>query len=301
MSSVQHAIRQAAQVRRSARPATAVAQPPQLGLYVHFPWCVKKCPYCDFNSHPLDGELPEDTYVQALTQRVSRPRSAASPLVMPAIRQLVFRGRHTQPVFRRGAGVADRNLPSVAPSRRRDHHGSQPRAAERDDLAACRDAGINRLSIGAQSFFAAISFPARAHSWPGRNQVLLRGRPRRRVRQHQRWTSCTRCRARRRRRRWRPGSGHRLFADHLSWYQLTIEQRTEFARRRPRPARGRRDFRHGRRGARAAKTGGIRALRDFSLRAARVSLPAQPGLLVLRRLPSGSAPGHTASTAQPAR
>ncbi|MFP5305382.1 MAG: hypothetical protein ACLGI7_06100, partial [Gammaproteobacteria bacterium] len=37
-----------------------------LSLYVHFPWCVKKCPYCDFNSHPLRGELPENEYIDAL-------------------------------------------------------------------------------------------------------------------------------------------------------------------------------------------------------------------------------------------
>jgi coproporphyrinogen III oxidase-like Fe-S oxidoreductase len=37
-----------------------------LALYLHFPWCVRKCPYCDFNSHPLRGEVPEEAYVDAL-------------------------------------------------------------------------------------------------------------------------------------------------------------------------------------------------------------------------------------------
>src|ERR1035441_10896041 len=41
-------------------------QLPPLGLYVHFPWCVRKCPYCDFNSHTLHGELPEAAYIEAL-------------------------------------------------------------------------------------------------------------------------------------------------------------------------------------------------------------------------------------------
>ena len=40
--------------------------PPPLSLYIHFPWCVRKCPYCDFNSHQLQQELPEQDYVQAL-------------------------------------------------------------------------------------------------------------------------------------------------------------------------------------------------------------------------------------------
>ncbi|NBB92163.1 MAG: YggW family oxidoreductase, partial [Gammaproteobacteria bacterium] len=39
---------------------------PPLSLYIHLPWCVAKCPYCDFNSHALDGELPEARYVDAL-------------------------------------------------------------------------------------------------------------------------------------------------------------------------------------------------------------------------------------------
>ena len=40
--------------------------PPPLSLYIHYPWCVKKCPYCDFNSHALKTDIPEESYVQAL-------------------------------------------------------------------------------------------------------------------------------------------------------------------------------------------------------------------------------------------
>ena len=45
---------------------SAQARLPPLSLYAHFPWCVRKCPYCDFNSHALRGELPEDAYIDAL-------------------------------------------------------------------------------------------------------------------------------------------------------------------------------------------------------------------------------------------
>ena len=45
---------------RGEQPVGTLAAPPPLALYVHFPWCVRKCPYCDFNSHELKGELPEE-------------------------------------------------------------------------------------------------------------------------------------------------------------------------------------------------------------------------------------------------
>ena len=48
------------------RNATRLPVLPPLSLYVHIPWCIRKCPYCDFNSHAVRGELPEATYVDAL-------------------------------------------------------------------------------------------------------------------------------------------------------------------------------------------------------------------------------------------
>ncbi|HEU4708429.1 MAG TPA: hypothetical protein VFS17_03875, partial [Methylophilaceae bacterium] len=50
----------------SSTPSQGVAIPPPLSLYIHIPWCVRKCPYCDFNSHEARHEIPEKTYVDAL-------------------------------------------------------------------------------------------------------------------------------------------------------------------------------------------------------------------------------------------
>ena len=65
-----------------AAPARLAVQPafrilPPLSLYVHVPWCVRKCPYCDFNSHEVRGELPEAKYVDALIADLDR----ALPLI----------------------------------------------------------------------------------------------------------------------------------------------------------------------------------------------------------------------------
>jgi len=46
--------------------------PPALSLYIHIPWCVQKCPYCDFNSHALKEQIPEDRYIDALLEDLDR-------------------------------------------------------------------------------------------------------------------------------------------------------------------------------------------------------------------------------------
>src|SRR6185437_12289589 len=57
---------------------TAVFETPPLALYVHFPWCVRKCPYCDFNSHTLHGELEERRYIEALRCDLEAQAAAAA-------------------------------------------------------------------------------------------------------------------------------------------------------------------------------------------------------------------------------
>ena len=88
--------------RRFAQDAGAVKTPP-LALYAHFPWCVQKCPYCDFNSHTLRETLPEQRYIDALMRDldVQAPRGRG-----PAARQRVPRRRHAEPVFARGHRAA---------------------------------------------------------------------------------------------------------------------------------------------------------------------------------------------------
>jgi len=68
---------------------------PPLALYVHLPWCIKKCPYCDFNSHENGGALPEDAYLQALREDIA----AALPLIWGRTVHSVFIGGGTPSLF----------------------------------------------------------------------------------------------------------------------------------------------------------------------------------------------------------
>ncbi len=69
---------------------------PPLALYAHFPWCVRKCPYCDFNSHTLRGRLPEQSYVEALIRDL---QAQAQALAGTALRQCVPGRWNSEPVL----------------------------------------------------------------------------------------------------------------------------------------------------------------------------------------------------------
>ena len=125
--------------------------PPPLSLYVHLPWCVKKCPYCDFNSHALKGRLPEATYVDALVRDLDQdlPRVAGREI------QTVFFGGGTPSLFSAAAidrflGAVRRRL-GVAPEAEVTLEAN-PGTVERGRFAEYRAAGVTRLSIGVQSF-----------------------------------------------------------------------------------------------------------------------------------------------------
>ena len=137
-------------VLRDARQVRFSVLPP-LALYVHLPWCVRKCPYCDFNSHEQQGELPFIDYVSALV----RDLEAMLPSVW---------GRRLVSIFMGGG------TPSLFPAQRIDVLLSEIRArmplepgaeitmeanpgtAEAGRFRGYRDAGVNRLSLGVQSF-----------------------------------------------------------------------------------------------------------------------------------------------------
>ena len=207
---------------------------PPLALYVHLPWCLRKCPYCDFNSHEWRGvqsELPEQRYVQALLADLD----AALPLIWGRRISSVFIGGGTPSLF--SPSSIDAMLAQI-----RARVGLVPDAEitleanpgtfERDRFAAYAQAGVNRLSIGVQSFddaqlrslgrvhdaaqaHAAIEEAARVmHSFnidlmfalPGQTLDQALGE----VRQALRYAT-----------------------PHLSLYQLTIEPQTPFAKRPP--------------------------------------------------------------------
>jgi putative oxygen-independent coproporphyrinogen III oxidase len=134
--------------RRSA-PA-ALTQLPPLSLYVHLPWCLRKCPYCDFNSHEFD-ELPEARYLDALRADME----AAVPLVWGRTVQTVFFGGGTPSLFAPASIdrlLADaRSLLRVAVDAEVTLEAN-PGTFEREKFRAFREAGVNRLSVGIQSF-----------------------------------------------------------------------------------------------------------------------------------------------------
>ena len=125
--------------------------PPPLTLYVHLPWCVRKCPYCDFNSHQARGELPFDAYVDALLADLDHDL----PLAWGRPVHAVFFGGGTPSLFPPAA--IDRFLQGAS-SRLRFMPGlevtleTNPGTAEHGRFPDYLAAGVNRLSFGIQSF-----------------------------------------------------------------------------------------------------------------------------------------------------
>ena len=135
-----------------------------LSLYVHLPWCVKKCPYCDFNSHGLKGVLPEAAYVDALLRDLDQDL----PRVTGRRVETVFFGGGTPSLFSAGAIArvlegARVRLP-FAPGAEVTLEAN-PGTVEHGRFAEYRGAGVTRLSIGVQSFDArALKVLGRIHS-----------------------------------------------------------------------------------------------------------------------------------------
>lgn len=124
---------------------------PPLSLYVHMPWCVRKCPYCDFNSHAAPEKLPEDEYLKALVADLEQDL----PLVWGRPVQSIYFGGGTPSLF-----SADRIASFLSDVRARlDLRPdvevtleANPGTIEHDSFTAYAQAGINRVSLGVQSF-----------------------------------------------------------------------------------------------------------------------------------------------------
>jgi len=125
---------------------------PPLSLYVHLPWCIKKCPYCDFNSHEMRAaEMPEQRYIDALMADLE----ASLPLIWGRTIHSIFIGGGTPSLF--SPEAIDRLLGGLRARLRLEPDcevtlEANPGTFEKDRFKAFRGAGVTRLSIGIQSF-----------------------------------------------------------------------------------------------------------------------------------------------------
>ena len=139
-------------IQHYMRPGTlSLGSLPPLSLYVHLPWCLKKCPYCDFNSHEAGGELPEQRYIAALMADLE----AALPLIWGRTVHSVFVGGGTPSLF--SPQAIDRLLAAIRARLRLAPDceitlEANPGTFEKDRFRAFRHAGVTRLSVGVQSF-----------------------------------------------------------------------------------------------------------------------------------------------------
>jgi oxygen-independent coproporphyrinogen-3 oxidase len=206
--------------------------PPPLSLYVHLPWCARKCPYCDFNSHETRGDIPEDDYIAALLADLEQDL----PRVWGRTVRTIFIGGGTPSLFspeaidRLLSGIHARLM--VAPDAEVSLEAN-PGSVELGRFRGYRAAGVNRLSIGIQSFDAdklkalgrihgpeealAAATSARAAGFDNFNLDLMFGLPGQTVEQA----------------RADVATAIRLEPTHLSIYQLTLEPNTYFHRYPP--------------------------------------------------------------------
>jgi len=210
---------------------------PPLSLYVHLPWCVRKCPYCDFNSHQADrfeeeGKLPEAAYLKQLFADLEvdlayvQGRQIQSMFIgggTPSLMSADFYYQLMSGLKQRLDFVPDAEITMEA----------NPGTFEQEKFTHFRKAGINRLSIGIQSFqpnllktlgrihnreeaIAAVD-KSRQAGFDNINIDLMHGLPDQSLEQAREDLEIA----------------IKLAPEHLSWYQLTIEPNTEFYRRPP--------------------------------------------------------------------
>ena len=132
---------------------SGLKNPPPLSLYIHIPWCVKKCPYCDFNSHESRQEIPEKRYVAALIADLEQ----SVPRVYGRKIKSVFFGGGTPSLF--SADAINEILSAVRMLTPLEYGAevtleANPGAVDTNHFAGYKQAGVNRLSLGIQSFNA---------------------------------------------------------------------------------------------------------------------------------------------------
>lgn len=205
---------------------------PPLSLYIHMPWCVRKCPYCDFNSHHKPDEFPEKAYIERLCEQAKQVSHLA-------------KGREIVSIF---IGGGTPNLMSPDSYQQlfdilKQHYvfsdsieitmEANPGAQEHHDFKAFRATGINRLSLGAQSFsdqqlkvlgrihssdeIIKAYHDARAGGFDNINIDIMHGLINQTVEQG--LTDLQ--------------QAIDLKPNHISWYQLTLEPNTVFAKKPP--------------------------------------------------------------------
>jgi oxygen-independent coproporphyrinogen-3 oxidase len=200
---------------------------PPLALYIHIPWCIRKCPYCDFNSHQANDDLPEAEYVAALRADLEQD------LVLAQGRKLtsIFFGGGTPSVFSANAIaqiLQDAERLVGFESDIEITLEANPGTFEQERFSGFRAAGANRLSIGIQSFndvqlkllgrvhgrdeaLRAVNV-ARKAGFDNINLDLMHGLPQQSISDAMADLQ----------------QAIALSPEHLSWYQLTIEQNTVF-------------------------------------------------------------------------
>lgn len=130
---------------------SGLSNPPPLSLYIHIPWCVRKCPYCDFNSHESKQTIPEAAYVDALIADLEQ----ATPLVWGRKIKSIFFGGGTPSLF---SGEAIDKILSHVRMLTPLEYGAEitleanPGTVDTAHFAGYKDAGVNRVSLGIQSF-----------------------------------------------------------------------------------------------------------------------------------------------------
>lgn len=202
-------------------------QLPPLALYIHVPWCIRKCPYCDFNSHQANNDIPEAEYVSALRLDLEQDQILAQGRKLTSI----FFGGGTPSMLSAAAiGQILKNAEAIIgfePDIEITLEAN-PGTFEQEKFSGFRAAGVNRLSIGIQSFndqqltllgrvhgrdeaLRAVSV-ARKAGFDNLNLDLMHGLPEQSVDAAQADLQ----------------QAIELGPEHLSWYQLTIEQNTAF-------------------------------------------------------------------------